>query len=380
MSKPQKRRPAPPSRAELDAVTVQSIEEMAAEVHRRVSRGDKPALEFPVRSLGNVSYDTEVGYLQIGDATSKRTLTVNTAKGFAQTLLLMEFSRSQIRKDRRATKREAYYISKNWGDAKFDEQPESDTVLDDIEAMFAARGVTREQLRFIAEEHGGSVAGELVVIDKDSETGRDVNIDCTAFGSGSYSIPKDVEGLRFETAAKFVLCIETGGSFDRLHKAKFWKKHKCILIEMGGVPSRACRRFVRKLADQFALPVYAFTDCDPYGFANIYRTLKVGSGNAAHINQFFCVPGATFLGVTPQDIVDYKLPTHPLKDVDVKRGQDAIKNDPFFSTHKPWERAIRQLIDAGHRAEQQAFAAHGLDYVHDVYLPEKLANPKKFLP
>ncbi len=378
--KPTKKRIAPPSRAELDAVTIRSIEEMAGEVHRRIRGGEHPSLSFPVRSLGNVSYDTDVGYLEIGDAMSQRTLTVNTAKSFAQTLLLMEFSRSQIRKDRRATKREAYYISKNWGDAKFDEQPESDTVLDDIEAMFAARGVTREQLRFIAEEHGGSVAGELVVIDKDSETGRDVNIDCTAFGSGSYSIPKDVEGLRFETAAKFVLCIETGGSFDRLHKAKFWKKHKCILIEMGGVPSRACRRFVRKLADQFALPVYAFTDCDPYGFANIYRTLKVGSGNAAHINQFFCVPGATFLGVTPQDIVDYKLPTHPLKDVDVKRGQDAIKNDPFFSTHKPWERAIRQLIDAGHRAEQQAFAAHGLDYVHDVYLPETLANPKKFLP
>jgi DNA topoisomerase-6 subunit A len=378
--KPGKKRAAPPSRAELDAVTIQSIEEMATEVHRRIKGGDKPSLSFPVRSLGNVSYDTSVGYLEIGDAKSERTLTVNTAKSFAQTLLLMEFARSQIRTDRRSTKREAYYISKNWDEARFDEQPESDTVLDDIEAMFAARGVTREQLRFIAEEHGGSVAGDLVVIDKDSETGQDVHIDCTAFASGSYSIPTDVEHLRFETSAKFVLCIETGGSFDRLHRAKFWRKHKCILIAMSGVPSRACRRFVRKLTEQVGIPVYAFTDCDPYGFANIYRTLKVGSGNAAHINQFFCVPGATFLGVTPQDIVDYKLPTHPLQEVDVKRGRDAIKNDPFFSSHKVWERAINQLIDAGHRAEQQAFAAHGLDYVHDVYLPEKLANVRKFLP
>jgi len=379
VSRNPRKKPAP-TRAELDAVTVTSIEELAGEVHRRVRSGDKPALTFPVRSLANVSYDTDVGYLQIGGATSERTLTVNTAKSFAQTLLLMEFSRSQIRTDRRSTKREAYYVSKNWGDARFDEQPESDAILDDIEAMFAARGVTREQLRFIAEEHGGSVSGELVVVDRDSETGREIFIDCTAFGSGSYSIPKDVEGLRFETSAKFILCIETGGSFDRLHKAKFWKKHKCILIEMGGVPSRACRRFVRKLADQVGIPVYAFTDCDPYGFANIYRTLKVGSGNAAHINQFFCVPNARFLGVTPQDIVDYKLPTHPLQEVDVKRGRDALKNDPFFTTHKPWIRAVEQLLAAGHRAEQQAFAAHGLDYVHDVYLPEKLADMKAFLP
>jgi DNA topoisomerase VI subunit A len=377
-----KRRSAPPSRAELDAVTIESIEELAKTVHRRIQAGDKPALEFPVRSLGNVSYDADVGYLEIGDATSKRTLSVNTAKGFAQTLLLMNFSRSQIRKDRRSTKREAYYISKNWGEARFDEQPESDTVLDDIEAMFAARGVTREQLRFIAEEHGGAVAGELVVVDKDTDTGADVHIDCTAFASGSYSIPTDVEHLRFETSAKFILCIETGGTFDRLHRAKFWRKHKCILIAMSGVPSRACRRFVRKLTEQVGIPVYAFTDCDPYGFANIYRTLKVGSGNAAHINQFFCVPGATFLGVTPQDIIDYKLQatTHPLEEVDKKRARDALKNDPFFSAHKPWVRAFEQLLEAEHRAEQQAFVLHGQDYVHDVYLPEKLANTKRFLP
>ena len=40
---------------------------------------------------------------------------------------------------------------------------------------------------------------------------------------------------------------------------------------MGGVPTRSCRRFVRLLSEQCKLPVYAFTDCDPYGFANIYR-------------------------------------------------------------------------------------------------------------
>lgn len=379
MSKSPRKKPGQ-SRAELDAVTVEAIEKIAEGVHGKIMGGQKPSLSFPVRSLANVSYDGDVGYLQIGDATSERTLTVNTAKSFAQTLLLMEFARSQIRTDRHSTKREAYYISKNWGEAKFDDQPESDTVLDDIEAMFAARGVTREQLRFTAEEHGGAVAGDLIVIDPAGENGQDVRIDCTAFGSGSYSIPTDVEGLRFETAAKFILCIETGGTFDRLHRARFWRNHKCILVAMGGVPSRACRRFVRKLADQFSIPVFAFTDCDPYGFANIYRTLKVGSGNAAHINQFFCVPQARFIGVTPQDIVDYKLPTHKLLEVDIKRARDAIKNDPFFKSHKVWVKAIEQLVDAQHRAEQQAFAAHGLDFVHETYLPEKLSRTKLWLP
>jgi DNA topoisomerase-6 subunit A len=374
-----KKRP-PKGRAELDQIVVTSIEELAGEIHRTVRGGRKPTLAFPVRSLGNVSYDKDIGYLQIGGAKSERTLTVNTAKSFAQTMLMMELARKHVRVNEHSTKREAYYISKNWGEARFDEQPESDTVLDDVEAMFAERGITREQLRFTPEEHGGKIAGELIVVDKDPETGADVFVDCTAFATASYAIPSDVEHLRFETSAKFVLCVETGGVFDRLNRAKFWREHKCILIEMGGVPTRACRRFVRRLADDKRIPVYAFTDCDPYGFANIYRTLKAGSGNAAHINQFYCVPQASFLGVTPYDIEKYELPTHPLQEVDVKRARDALKNDPFFSTHKAWVKAIEKQIEMGQRAEQQAFAKHSLEYVYRTYLPEKLANPKAFLP
>ncbi|NCF98259.1 MAG: DNA topoisomerase VI, partial [Planctomycetia bacterium] len=123
-----------------------------------------------------------------------------------------------------------------------------------------------------------------------------------------------------------------------------------------------------------------FVDCDPYGISNIYRTLKVGSGNAAHINRFFCVPNATYLGVTPQDIIDYELPTHPLKDVDIKRAKDALKNDPFFKSKKSWKSAIEQLLSMGVRAEQQALAMWGLNYVIEEYLPRKLKNPGKFLP
>ena len=112
------------------------------------------------------------------------------------------------------------------------------------------------------------------------------------------------------------------------------------------------------------------------------RTLKVGSGNAAHINQFFCVPQARYLGVTPQDIVDFKLQeaTHPLQDVDVKRAKDALKNDPFFQAHKPWPAAIEQMLKMGVRAEQQALAKWGLNYVIADYLPRKLKHPEKFLP
>jgi DNA topoisomerase-6 subunit A len=366
--------------AAKDDVVLQQIQNAATEVHRYILKRDKPDLAFPVRSLKNVSYSTGKGYFEIGKAKKVRTLTVNTVKSFAQTLRMMGLSKELVETNDFATKRDAYYQSKNWDAAKFDEQSESDAVMDDIEALFSIRGSSREQLRFVPDEHGGAVAGRLVVLDPDRDTGEVERIDCTRFGSGAYSIPSTVEHLSFETDAKFILAIETGGIFQRLQSHKFWQTSDCILVSMAGVPTRATRRFIRKLSDECRIPVYAFVDCDPYGISNIYRTLKVGSGNAAHLSQFFCVPQARYLGVTPQDVLDYDLPTHPLLDVDIKRAKDALKNDPFFKAHKPWQTAIEQLLKMGVRAEQQALAKWGLNYVIDEYLPAKLSNPGRFLP
>jgi len=349
----------------------------AEQIESDILRNRRPTLQLPVRSLQNVLYQPGKGFFSLGKKRKARTLTVGTVKTFAQTLKMIATSKSLVDSQEIATKREMYYISKNWGEARFLEQDESDTIMDDVEAFFL---VNREQLGFVPEEKGGDVAGRLVILDQDPSSGKTLRIDCTKFGSGAYSVPISVEDLGFETSARFILAVETAGMFQRLVKHRFWDKHKCILVSLGGVPTRACRRFIRRLSDQCRIPVYAFMDGDPYGYCNIYRTLKVGSGNAAHINEFFCVPRTTFLGVTPQDILDYDLPTHPLKEVDIKRARDALKNDPFIKRHPLWQKALEQTLKMGVRAEQQAFAAHGLNHVLEVYLPEKLRAPARFLP
>ncbi len=393
---PRKKKPSKPAQPELgfDDSAPRKSKEKAAErtsfspvarrirtesniIRQKILLGDKPAMKFPVRSLANVNYDSKTGHFVLKGKKKERTLTVNTVKTFAQTLKMMSLSKELIETDDIATKREAYYVSKNWGEARFKEQPESDTVMEDVEAFFS---VNREQLGFVPEEKGGDVAGRLMIIDHDRDTNEELHIDCTRFGSGSYSIPISVEDLKFETDAQFILCIETAGMFQRLVKHNYWKSANCILISMGGVPTRACRRFVRRLADSHGLPVYVFVDGDPYGYSNIYRTLKVGSGNAAHLNEYFCVPQAHMLGITPQDIIDYQLPTHPLKEVDIKRAKDALKNDPFVLHFRSWQIALEQMIKMGVRAEQQALAKHGLNYVIEEYLPQKLANVGRFLP
>ena len=354
--------------------------DVAGDIHTDIiKKNKKPSMKFPVRSLANVKYDVKRGHFEILGKTATRTLSYNTVKTFAQSMRLLATTKNDLLdKDDIAGKREVYYNSKSWGECRFDEQPESDTLLDDMEAMLA---INREQLGYIPEERGGDVCGPLVVIDKDPASGKDIKIDCTKLGTGAWSIPSRVEHLRFQSKAKLILVVETASLFQRLVHHRYYETAHCILISMSGVPTRACRRFIRRLADDQRIPVLAFTDGDPYGYCNIYRTLKVGSGQAAHINRFFCVPQAHYLGVTPWDIKEYKLEdaTHPLEEADIKRARDALKNDPFVKHHKEWQAALEHMLALGVRVEQQAFAKHGLNYVIDRYLPDKLKKGK-FLP
>ncbi len=90
-----------------------------------------------------------------------------------------------------------------------------------------------------------------------------------------------MEHLRFETKAKLVLVVETASLFQRLVHHRYYEKGQLRADSMSGVPTRACRRFIRRLADDRGLPVLAFTDGDPYGYCNIYRAEGgVGAGGA----------------------------------------------------------------------------------------------------
>ena len=224
---------------------------IAEQIYRDILRKKKPSMRFPVRSLANVKYDARRGHFEIRGKMSARTLTYNTVKPFAQSIRLMATTKNDLLdKNDIAGKREIYYNSKSWGECRFNEQPESDALLDDMEAML---GVNREQLGYIPEERGGEVAGPLVVLDRNPVTRQTIRVDCSKLGSGAWSIPSRVEHLAFETRAKFILVIETASLFQRLVHHLYYEKANCILISMSGVPTRACRRFVRRLADDLSL-------------------------------------------------------------------------------------------------------------------------------
>ncbi|MCK4601349.1 MAG: DNA topoisomerase VI, partial [Phycisphaerae bacterium] len=108
-------------------------------------------MKLPIRALSNVKYRPRAGYFQLRGRNKTRTLTVGTVKTFAQTLKMLAMSMDLIGSKRHSTKREAYCQAYNWGEAAFAAQEESDTVMDDVEAML---GVNRERLHFGHRDQG----------------------------------------------------------------------------------------------------------------------------------------------------------------------------------------------------------------------------------
>jgi DNA topoisomerase-6 subunit A len=183
-----------------------------------------------------------------------------------------------------------------------------------------------------------------------------------------------VEDIKFKKVrANFILVIEKNAAFERLHEDKFWRKHKCILVTTQGQAARGTRRLIQRLATEFNLPVYVFTDMDAYGLY-IYSVIKYGSISLAHVSDRLGTSTAKFLGLTIDDIDRFKLHQFTIKarEVDIKRAKEMMKYKWF---QKPeWQRFLKSLIKRKIKAELEALSGKGLKFMTEVYLPTKIKN------
>ncbi len=76
--------------------------------------------------------------------------------------------------------------------------------------------------------------------------------------------------------------------------------------------------------------------------------------------------------MTASDILNYDLPTDKLNDKDIAALNAELK-DPRFNSEM-WRDEIETMLRIGKKAEQQALAKYGLNYVTSTYLPEKLSQ------
>jgi len=354
----------------MDALN--ELKKIAEKIYEDLANARVPSIQLPSRTKSNIKFDERYRVWKYGS--QKITRAANTLAGaymLLRTVYTLDFIRQMIEQRKTSTLRELYYISEGWGEAKFHSQDESDKLAEDLEILTRR---LREDLKLRPEEDGARVIGDIV-IEEVTRKGEKRRIHCQDdVGDSGYSIPYNVEKekIKFiETNADKVIAIETGGMFDRLVENEFDEKSNAILVHLKGQPARSTRRFIKRLNEELNLPVIVFTDGDPWSY-RIFASIAYGAIKTAHISEYLATPSAQFLGVTPSDILSYDLPSDALTKEDIDALNSEL-SDPRFHDEF-WINEIKLQLEIKKKAEQQALAKYGLDYVTDVYLPEKLAE------
>jgi DNA topoisomerase-6 subunit A len=354
-----------------DAEARERLVDLAAEFYDQFAAGEMPTMEVPTRTKSNIEYDPEERVWVYGDRTSTRSAnSVSGARKLLKASYAIEFLARQLEEDRSSTLRELYYLSESWENehAQFNSQDESNQLVEDLEIV---SGVTREDFHMRPEESGATLMGPLNLREQTRRGEREIHCQ-EDVGEGGYQIPNNPDTIDFlDNDAAFVLCVETGGMRDRLVENGFDTDHDALIVHLKGQPARATRRITRRLHDELDLPVVVFTDSDPWSY-RIYGSVAYGSIKSAHLSEYLATPAAEFVGIRPRDIVEYDLPTDPLSDADVNALESELE-DPRFQTDF-WEEEIELQLDIEKKAEQQALASRGLDFVTDTYLPERLGE------
>jgi len=326
-------------------------------------------MSIPTRTKSNIVFDEEEDVWVYGERESTRSAnSIRGARKLLKAIYTIEFLDNQLEEDRSSTLRELYYLSESWdsNEAQFSNQDESNQLIEDLEIVSEVR---REDFHMRPEESGAKVMGPLLLREQTRRGDREIHCQKDV-GQGGYQIPNNPDTIEFlENDAKFVLAVETGGMRDRLVENGFDDEYDAIVVHLGGQPARATRRLTKRLHDELGLPVTVFTDGDPWSY-RIYGSVAYGSIKSAHLSEYLATPEAKFIGVQPEDIVEYDLPTDPLSDSDVNALESELE-DPRFQTDY-WEEQIELQLDINKKSEQQALASHGLDFVTDTYLPERL--------
>jgi DNA topoisomerase-6 subunit A len=248
---------------------------------------------------------------------------------------------------------------------RFNDQAESDRIITDLECL---TGQPREAFGIFPEEHS-SIFGEVTLnYTVPGYEGREVDLTLSPDGFPIGKALMTAEPVA--TDAEMILAVESGGMFSRLIETKAWKRYQAVLVQLGGQPPRSTRTIMRKLHEAFGLPVFLFTDGDPWGM-HIAQVVKSGSANAAHISGL-TIPAANWIGVTPSDIREYSLPSEPMTSADLKRLDELARDIRYVGPD--WQKHIAEFRSLRRKAEQQAFSKYGMDFVVDTYLTDKLEH------
>ncbi|CAJ35151.1 DNA topoisomerase IV subunit A [Methanocella arvoryzae] len=343
-----------------------------------IDAGKNPSLDIRMRALNNVYFDEQSGIIKLGNDQQKRFyFNLGQAKKFLQTLLIAKQIKILLEQDKPALSiRQLFYTLKHdipgAGENTFDVQDESDPLIEDVELMVDA---LREELNLIATPNG-VLAGPMIVEDKTGDV-----LDFTKMGSAGGAVPPIVEDDFFhikEMNADYILVVEKYAVWNLLNQEKFWKKNNCILLTGKGQPARAERRLLARFGEEYDIPVYVFTDMDPWGYY-IYSVYKYGSINLAFFSEKAACPRAKYLGLSVKDVMNFDMPRSSwikLNDEDHKRIAE-ISEYPWFKKDY-WQKELTDLKKFGYKIEQDALVSKSIEFTANNYLPTKIENKDFF--
>jgi len=344
-----------------------SLEELGINIYDQLEKSSFPAIDIPSRSTDNIMYDDTVRQFILGDRRVRRSArNISHLKPFTQLVWAALFSNELTSQRKTSTLRDVYYSAQAY-EMTFKDQQESNNIITDLETVL---GFSREDFNIFPEERSavfGNLTIEYTVPGYEGKT-----LDLTSHPDGVLIGPALTSSEFVKTSADKVIAIEKGGLFTRFIEENVHRKYNSILVMTAGQAPRATRHFIRRLSEELNLPVYIFTDGDPWGM-HIAMVIISGSANAAHLRELN-TPDAKWSGVWATDIVNYKLPTDPLDEVDMKRLYE-LQKDPRYKDPL-WRREIKTFMKIKRKAEQEAFSRYGLTYIVDEYLPQKLEETK----
>jgi DNA topoisomerase-6 subunit A len=343
--------------------------ELCSKLLADLENAKRPVLYATKCSLDNALYNPKVGFLTPGDKKVATELNVSSVKKMSRAIFMLEILLNNLDTGMVNTKRELYYIAKGHmkGNSKlkpldFADQDESDSTIDFICELLE---IYREEVNCFANERGGQTYSQQLVVNETMPDGTKATIDLSKLGTSPFQPKNRPQSLKLSKKGKIDFCVivESEGTANTLVANGMAKRHNCIIMGAGGVPSNAVRGWCKLISEQLDVPLYFFGDLDAYTLQNIFRTLKAGSAASLIRNSDFSAPEVRFLGVLPEDIKKYDLLAYPVKENDaqevraLKKATDALKNDPFFQDkkNKGLAEILNWLLKNKVRCEQQSF-------------------------
>jgi DNA topoisomerase-6 subunit A len=351
------------SATERKKEVIANLTDFGNTLYDQMEKGVFPWIKMPSRSTENIYYNTELRQYVLGDKSVKRSSrNIRHIRPFTQLVWTAFFANELTQQRKTSTLRDVYYSAQAY-DMKFKDQAESNNIITDLEtvAKFA-----REDFNVFPEERS-AIFGDLTIeYSVPGYEGKRLNL--ASHPDGVMIGPALTSAEFVKTSADKVIAIEKGGLFTRFIEEQVHNKYNSLLILTAGQAPRATRHFIHRLNKELQLPVFILTDGDPWGM-HIAMVIISGSANAAHLREL-TTPDAKWSGVWATDIVDYKLPSDPLTEIDVKRLYE-LQKDPRYEGDL-WQREIKTFFKHRKKAEQEAFSRYGLTYIVDEYLPTKL--------